>query len=305
MNQHVLLDLFVLQMAAVQSGRDRFFRSSVRSAPITEHLQAVRFVSTPELTPGTHEMPADSLAGRVDPAFLVYKWQGNSSPTIIFHHGNQEHPFEMGGSARNTFRTVLADGAREIPANLIAIRAPYHRWPTRDYLRRMGDISNFAAMLSASVSLVDSIVEACHDLGSSPVVVSGIGLGGTVTNLHRTYYNTADLYVPLLAGAALGNVFTSSLYRRLVGGQGRRHPELVRELLDFEDDYQKVKTNNVFPLLARHDQYALLDRQSTCYEYHPIRIMERGHFTAALSPLLLRQHVADVLQGNVPAPYTP
>ena len=304
MNQHVFLDLFTLRMAALQAGRDRFFHHNAKSAPLAEHLKAVRFASPPDLTRGPHEMPADTLAGRVDPAFLVQQWRGNSFPTIIYHHGNQEHPFELKGSARNTFRTVLADGARDIDANLIAIRAPFHRWPTRDYLRRMGDITNFIAMLATSVNLIDQIVSACHDIGSSPVMVSGISLGGTTTNLHRTYYNTADLYVPLLAGAAQGDVFTSTPYRRLVGGQGRRHPELVQELLNFDDDYQKVATDNVFPLLARYDQYVVFERQSTCYEYCPIRIMERGHFTAALSPTLLRQHIADVLHGNVPSLHT-
>ncbi|MCK5212990.1 MAG: alpha/beta hydrolase family protein, partial [Dehalococcoidia bacterium] len=277
---------------------------NAKSAAISEHLQAVRFASTVDLAKGTHEMPADTLSGRVDPAFLVYQWRGNAFPTIIYHHGNQEHPFALDGNTKNTFRTVLVDGARDIPANLIVVRAPFHRWPVRDYLRRMGDIANYSAMLATSTMLVDQLTSACHSVGSSPVLVSGISLGGVIANLHRTYYNTADLYVPLLAGAAQGDVFTSSPYRRLVGGQGRRHPQLVQGLLNFEDDFQKVKSDNVFPLLARYDQYVVLERQRACYECRPIRIMERGHISATLSPLLLRHHMADVLQGDVPGQHS-
>ncbi len=302
MNRHAFVDLFALHMAALETGRDRFFQRTVESAPMREHLSHVHLQPPPELTHGRHELSADTLVGRVDPAFFVYHWRGPTFPTIIYHHGNQERPFDFGSRSKNTFRSILAADARRIEANLIVVRAPFHRWPTRDYMRRMGDLTNFMAMLATSVRLIDALLRVCREEGSPRIMVAGISLGGLVTNLHRAYCDTADLYVPLLAGAEHGDVFTSSAYRRLLGKQGRRHPELVRELLNFEADYQKVKTDNVFPLLARYDQYIVFERQRECYENRPVRVMERGHITAALSSALLRQHIIDVLKGDVPAP---
>jgi hypothetical protein len=42
------------------------------------------------------------------------------------------------------------------------------------------------------------------------VVLVGTSLGGFAANLHRTCFGTADRYVPLLAGAAFGQLFVSS-----------------------------------------------------------------------------------------------
>jgi len=300
MNRHEFADLFSLQMATLEAGRTRFFERSVESKSFKSHLDAVQLDPLPGPSLGPHEVPASSLVGRVDPGYLVYRWQGSSFPTIIYHHGNLERPFEMSGNAKNTFRTVLAVGTREIEANLLVVRAPFHRMAVREYLQRMGRIENFVAMLAVSTALVEQIVRECREGGCRQILVAGISLGGTVTNLHRTHFSSADAYVPMLAGTAQGDMFTQSAYRRLLGKAGRRNPEIVQELLNFTHEYLRVRDHNVFPLLARYDRYVPFERQEECYSDHPVRVMERGHITAALSPKLLRRHIVDVLKGETP-----
>ena len=300
MNRHELADLISLNLAGLEAGRTRFFEQTVESLPFRAHLEAVRLDPLPGPMLGAHEVPTSTLVGTVDAAYLIYRWKGAAYPTIIYHHGNRERTFEMSGKSKNTFRTILANGTREIDANLVAIRAPFHRMATREYLQRMGTIENFLAMLAASTALIERIVYECREGGCNRIMVAGLSLGGTVANLHRTYHNTADLYVPMLAGATQGDTFTVSAYRRLLGRAGRHHPEAVQELLNFTSEYLRVRDNNVFPLLARYDQYVPFELQEECYVDRPVRVMERGHITTALSPELLRRHVVDVLQGQVP-----
>jgi hypothetical protein len=270
MNRHELADLISLNLAGLEAGRTRFFEQTVESLPFRAHLEAVRLDPLPGPMLGAHEVPTSTLVGTVDAAYLIYRWKGAAYPTIIYHHGNRERTFEMSGKSKNTFRTILADGTREIDANLVAIRAPFHRMATREYLQRMGTIENFLAMLAASTALIERIVYECREGGCNRIMVAGLSLGGTVANL------------------------------RLLGRAGRHHPEAVQELLNFTSEYLRVRDNNVFPLLARYDQYVPFELQEECYVDRPVRVMERGHITAALSPELLRRHVVDVLQGQVP-----
>jgi len=44
-------------------------------------------------TEGLYEVKASTKAGGLDPAFLVYKWDSDTSNTLIFHHGASEYPF--------------------------------------------------------------------------------------------------------------------------------------------------------------------------------------------------------------------
>ena len=52
---------------------------------------------------GTFEVRAVTPAGILDPAFKVEKWLGTGHPTIIYHHGNNERPFDYGKAAKTPF----------------------------------------------------------------------------------------------------------------------------------------------------------------------------------------------------------
>lgn len=242
------------------------------------------------------ELAAETLVGRLDPAFWVYRWRGPQYPTLIVHHGNNERPFDLGRFAANTFRPVLMEGEPFL-ANLIILRAPFHR-STQEYMVKIGELSNFVAMLAVSVALIEELVWACKQQSDQPVLVTGISLGGWVTNLHRAYYNSADRYLPLLAGAALAEVFLTSGYQKLTGQPGRENPDILRHILNFEDEYVRVADNNVDPLLARHDQFIQFDRQKHCYGDRPIRVLGKGHIATALASGDLRQHLLDPLKNN-------
>jgi cephalosporin-C deacetylase-like acetyl esterase len=268
----------------------KLFGKSSSSPTYAEHLNGITLKHSPINGVGSYEVEADTLAGKMDPAFLVYKWMGEEYPTLIYHHGNLERPFNFHWYMKNTFRDIFMRSGQPIEANLIALRAPYHRGSYIRYARNIGHLTNFIALLSVSVRLIEDLISHFKNRTKGRVIVAGISLGGLAANLHRTYFNSADVYVPLCAGAALADVFTTSAYRKVINIV-YENEQAIQEIIDFEEEFRKVKTENVFPLLARYDQLFRFERQRASYEGYPVEVVDKGHWTAALSSKALRRHI--------------
>jgi hypothetical protein len=296
LNVHSLLDTLSVGSAALATRRTRFFRDDLASPALPELVRSTRIDAPGISGEGTYQVRAQTAAGEMDPAFRVVRWIGTGRPTLIFHHGNNERPFDPGVLVKNTFRRVVLNAGGEFDANLIVLRAPLHR-SFDEYRQRIGRLVDFAAMIAASACLVEHLVGCVRAEGGGPVVMAGISLGGWVTNLHRACFNTADSYVPLLAGAALGEVFVSSAYRRLTAARALRQPDVLRGVLNFEGEFARVTDDNVFPLLARHDAIVQYERQHRCYGGRPIEVLERGHVTGALAAGPLRRHLLGVIRA--------
>jgi len=297
MNKHIFLDRLTATVASATLGKNKFFSESIESPGYKEHLEDIS-LSVSSLEEDIHELQAGTSSGKMDPAYYVAQWKGKNYPTIIYHHGNNERPFDFSRFAKNSFKNIFMDSKEPIDANLIAIRALFHNASLKEYQKKINHLSNFVGMLSVSVKLVEAIISTLKDQGAEKVLVSGISLGGWVTNLHRSYYNSADVYVPLLAGAALDHLFTDSVYRKMGGKIARENPEKIRAILNFEEDFQKVKDENVYPLLGQYDQYIRYERQKKSFTTDNIKVLETGHVTSFLASADLRQHILAILSEN-------
>ncbi|NOX89469.1 MAG: hypothetical protein GXO77_10615 [Calditrichaeota bacterium] len=290
MNIHAILDKFVIGLSALAAGKNTFFCKSIDSPAFSDHLQNVD-LQFPEIkNPGKYEVVAETLAGQLDAAFWIAQWKGNSFPIIIYHHGSNERPFDTGWAAKNSFKNIFLSGSRFAEVNLIALRAPFHNDSTGDYMRKMGYLNNFTAMNAVSVKLIEALVSYYKPFMKNAIIVSGISLGGWATNLHRAYYNSADAYIPVMAGAALNAVFTSSVYRKLTGKLARQNPQVLKTVLNFEEEFRKISADNVFPLLAAYDQIITYERQRKCYGKRAVNVLEKGHISGALAYGEIRQH---------------
>jgi len=156
------------------------------------------------------------------------------------------------------------------------------------------------AMLCTSVKLIEKLVQRLRLDFNSSILISGISLGGWVTNLHKAYFDSATAYAPLLAGAALGDLFTSSSYNKMIDTAALNHSKQIEKLLNFEDQYRQTSHHNVYPLLAQHDQYIMYDRQKGCYNNTPLKVLDKGHITNALAGDDLREHIQSVLKELPP-----
>ncbi len=290
MNIHSLIDQISIKSTEVLMINNKIFSKSTESPTYAEHFKSIKLKIPRILGEGEYEVEAETAAGAMDPAFLIHQWKGEDYPSIIYHHGSLERPFNFHWYMKNSFRDIFVSYRDPIEANLIALRAPFHKGSFLKYAKRMRHLTSFTAMLSVSAKLINFLVDYLKSAGKGQVIVSGVSLGGLAANLHRTYFNTADVYIPLCAGASLSDVFMTSAYKR-VAKIVQNHRGIVNEKLDFEEDFIGINSDNVFPLLAKYDQLFCYERQKESYNGHPVTVLDKGHWTAALSSKQLRQHI--------------
>ena len=289
MNIHSFIDNLIISLSALLLPKSKFFRDSIESPTFSEHLQGIN-LRLPEINQeGQYEVEAKTLIGDLDAAFRIAQWKGKEYPTVIYHHGSGENPYDR------SFNSIFPVKKMDIPANLIVIRAPFNR-SAKEYMTCIKQLSNFVAMLSVSVKLIEQLISCCRERGTLGVVISGISLGGWVTNLHHTYFNSADYYKPLMAGAGLAEVFINSVYEKLTSPLAKENPNQVRKILNFDDDFAKVDNSNVFPLLGKFDRIIRFERQKQCYDKRQLTILEKGHITGALAYKKLREYILEHME---------
>ena len=284
MNIHTILDRLSVNLSALLFLQFKFFGSGIESPSFSEHLQNIR-LRLPEIKwEKQYELRADTLLGGLDAAFRIAQWKGRDYPTVIYHHGSGENPYDR--SFNHIFRLKKGN----TPANLIVVRAPFNH-TSREYMNSIKDLANFTAMLSVSVQVIEQLVLFSRERTDAGVIVSGISLGGWVANLHHAFYNSADKYKPLMAGAALAEVFLDSAYQILTAPLAKENPAQLRRILNFDDQFAGKDKHNVYPLLGLYDQIIRYDRQKRCYDAHRITAVEKGHISGALDFKLLRNHI--------------
>lgn len=297
MNKHILVDNITASLGGLIARRKKFFANSVQSASFEKQVANI-IVDCPVFNEkGTYELKAKTFAGELDCAFMVVRWLGNDFPTIIYHHGNNERPFVFKKSAKNSFYNIFINAKDRIDANLIVVRAPFHNGSLKQYQNNMVNLSNFTAMIATSVKLNEEIIEKVRRISSKPIITTGISLGGWVTNLHRAIYNSSDAYVPFMAGAFLGELFLKSKYRKMVSKNALNNPDKIRRILNFHDIFEKRRNHNVSPLLAKYDQFVEYDVQEKSYQGYPLKAIECGHITGAISSRVLREHILLVIKS--------
>lgn len=296
MNKHIFFDNLTASAGALIAGNKKFFAKSIQS-PALEEQVALTELTIPSIEgEGIFEVKAIAPAGELDPAFFVARWKGTNYPTIIYHHGNNERPFEFKKTAKNTFYNIFINSQENMEANLIVVRAPFHNCPLKHYQEKMVELSNFTAMIATSVKINEEIIQQLKKVSSQPIITTGISLGGWVTNLHRGIYNTSSAYAPIMAGTFLGELFLKSKYRKMASEMALNNPEEIRKVLNFNNVFEKQNTPNVFPLLAKYDRFIEYDVQSQSYEGYPLKTIENGHVTGALNSKELSRHLLYVLE---------
>jgi hypothetical protein len=290
MNRHELIDAATISMSGLLLRNSRFFSQSISSAPIGDVVSGTAIDIEKIRTQGVQEVSASTPIGEFRAAYLVTQWRGPDAPTLLYHHGSGEQPFDFGRFSSNSFRRLFGtDGGPDV--NLIVLRAPFHDGSNREYIQAMDTLGNFVGMLATSATLIEALTEQVRDTGCPATLAAGISLGGWVVNLHRAYYGGVDRYVPIFAGAQLGEMFVSSIYRKLVAEAALTNPEVLRNVLDFGDDFADVNSDDCDPLLARYDRIIEFERQRSAYEGFDVTILEKGHITGSLATDALRNHI--------------
>lgn len=297
MNIHELLDIGTIQFSTLLLRDAKFFARSLDSRPLVEVVSDTEVNVDDLCRAGEQTVTVDTPIGAFEAAYMLWKWIGPDYPTLVYPHGSGERPFDFGRFSMNSFRWLCVTTEEAVPANVVVVRAPFHDGSNMDYARVMGDLKNFVGMLAASVGLVEALATRANDRTSSPVLASGISLGGWAVNLHRACFDTIDRYVPIFAGAALGEMFVSSVYRKMTAGPARRRRDHLREVLDFQEEFGAVEAANCAPLLARYYRIIEYDRQRPAYEGMSPSVLGKGHITGSIATGRLREHILRVLSA--------
>jgi hypothetical protein len=295
MNKHIFFDNITASIGGLIAGKKKFFAKNVQSPSFEEHVAAIELESPTISGEGIYEIKARTLVGELDSAIRVAKWIGNDFPTIIYHHGNNERPFDFKESAKNTFYKILAKPKDSIEANLIVVRAPFHNDSLRYYQEKMTELKNFVAMISTSVKLNEILIQNLQGESKAAIITTGISLGGWVTNLHRGIYNSSTAYAPIMAGTFLGELFLKSKYRKMASDLALCNPDQIKRMLNFDELFKTKNSQNIFPLLCKYDQFIEYNIQQESYKDYPLKTINYGHISGSLCTEILREHILEVL----------
>lgn len=298
MNKYVFYDKLSVWLLSLLAGRNKYFSKSLQSHSIEEHLQFLDFTLPDLIHKGDFEIPVKHLSGVADPAIKIVQWLGYDFPTIIYHHDFNEQPFDLTEDARNSFFHIFLNWPRRIPANLLLLRAPFHNQKLSTYFQKVGDLDNFIALLSVQAKVTDKVAMQFRSRSKKAVIVAGIGLGGWITNIHRAYFNTAQAYIPILAGTRLDEMFITSGFKMLCSKDAQKEKTLLKERLNFFSKFRRVTTFNLYPMMALHDNLSEFKVQKSAYNGFPLRVVEEGHISAILKPSLSRDHILEVLERH-------
>lgn len=297
-NFHSLIDELTVVLIGLRM-RNRYFSDSLETSPFAYRLHSVRLDFNGFNSVGFHKVLAKTLSGLLEAGYIVSQFFDNKVPTIIYHHGSGERPVDFGHMAVNTYKRIFLEPNLDFKANLITICAPFHS-SFENYIENISRLDRLMDMVAVSVRLVERLIsylKICY--GCSKIVVSGISLGGFVANLHRTYFNSAELYIPILAGADVSDVFINGEFKHITAKKALSDPEYLKSMLRFESEFTRVKSKNLFPLLAKYDRIVILENQIGCYSGHPVNIVDKGHITGSLSAREIRSHIKMALMEGL------
>jgi hypothetical protein len=284
MNRHALVDRLFLAMARAASWRSgQYFRDGFESATFAEHL-AESELTLPSLgaaRPGL-ELVARTRAGELDCGLLILRRPDDpTAPLLVWNHGGGEIPFER------TLARALASG-EELGAHVVAVRAPHHR-SLADLYAGVATLDRYLAMIAVATRLTECVLRAPELAGARRRVVAGFSLGGFVANRHHLAFDSAQAYVPFMAGTAQAEIFLTSYP---AARRAREHPEALRRALDFGAEWRARSHPNVFPVLGRFDRLNRLEVQQPSYGELASEVWESGHITGAGASSAIRAVLA-------------
>ncbi len=287
MSIHGIVDTIAVSLGS--KVMPKYFREGAASKSLAENLQRVS-LELPEMDgEGDYDLDASTPVGKLNAGVRLAQWVGGDAPTVIYHHGASETPFDYG------FKGIFPLQKMDIRANFFLVRAPFHR-SMKEFQAGIRTLANVTAMLAVSVCLIEHLVKYCRARNVNRVLVAGTSLGGFITNLHHIHFNSADVYTPLLAGLAMDDAYLVSVYRKAVDPQARENSSgQIKAVLNFEADFSGKDHRNLFPLLARYDRLIRFERQKESYGECPVSVIKKGHTTGALAYGELRRHILEHL----------
>jgi len=118
MNRHELIDIATVRLSALFLGETKFFVRSVDTPALVdatiETTPPVDNIDDPS-TAGRHDVVVDTPLREFETPFLSWQWLGLESPTLVYHYGSGERPFDVGRFSTNSFRRLFLTLEEDLP----------------------------------------------------------------------------------------------------------------------------------------------------------------------------------------------
>jgi len=276
----------------------KFFRESIKTKSFAENLAAVD-VTLPKIA-GINEysFTANTLDGEMATGLKILRWAGPEAPTLIYHQGGGEIPYDYTLSKMYPKESSDKDAAHSPHSlNILVVQAPCQA--TRDEVRdAYPHLRTYVAMMAVPVAITEKLIKTVFN--KAPVVaVAGYSLGGFVTCRHHLAFNSADIYLPFMCGTRHAEIFLTTVHS---GDDVKRNQGYFRQILNFEQEWLETEHSNVFPVLGEFDLLNRLDTHLPSYGDTPVEVWQGGHLYGVNNPDKIRnkieQHMREFLAAN-------
>lgn len=268
-----------------------FFRDSLETARFDAHLQSIRLEVGSFDGPRFYPIQARTLAGPLDIGFRILHWGGEGAPCVVHHQGGGEQPFDR--IIRGAYPS-----SDTVQWTVIAAKAALQE-NLKQQNSAFAHLHNYVAMIAASVMLTETLFRSYWLSPSKVKVVSGYSLGGFVTMRHHLCFDSADIYIPFVAGGRHTDIFLDTVHSGIATIEDAQY---VRERLDMETEWSRRDHPNVYPVLARRDGLNRLETMLPSFGSTPVEFWEKGHLQGASSPALVRakidRHILEKIQES-------
>jgi hypothetical protein len=114
MNVRSLLDVLSIALTVLPTERAKFVRDGLESPSLPDLTGSIQ-LDVPTISGARrYEVPARFGTAPLDPAVEVAQWRGAGFPTLLFHHGSNERPFDRSAPDRKSFTRVVWEARPEV-----------------------------------------------------------------------------------------------------------------------------------------------------------------------------------------------
>ncbi len=264
-NLYTLLDYFVIHRTSSATGKKTFLDRSTDSKNFNKHLQVVKFLKSPITKADKIEISTKTLAEQLSTGLWKARCKGFDVQTIIYQYRRIKHPFDTSKFAKNSFNNFLLKEKYFDNFNLIAMRTLVLNCTTSEYIYIMNNLNYFFAMTAVSIKLIGTLIIHYKPWIKSTIIVVGISPGSGFPNLYYTHCNSAEAYIQMMIGTVLDDIFIPSVFRKLTREEALKNSDILGDILNLENAFLSVASNNIFHLLALYGQIIRHNRQLKCY----------------------------------------
>lgn len=216
----------------------------------------------------------------------------NLKPSLIYHHGLGEiyDPLEL---------NIIFDKSFLSRFNVFTIKISHHESATEVINSFLNSLTNIASAMAASFNALDKIIELHKSLTSTPVVASGVSMGGMISSLHYFFKCSADYYFPLAANPDFSKVFLDPRFKNVIPKQNlyRKNPSFVN-CFKIPAKFLERPKNKIFPILGTYDLTVKYEDSLDWWKGYNTLSLETGHSSIFIKKEQIQKYILSKLASK-------